>query len=441
MDIFYIIKIFQILMAITAFLLAVVTSIMAFRFRVFFKWRRSLSNDLKLFKKQVDPIDGPRQKAQQIVVDTCENIQHAFLADIKLFDQLPQYICSIAACFYPEKDHPEQCISIGNSLFIIQEIAFRLDQLFQKPVLNQFRQLRIRHIVNIYDRLKRMEKNVFFSFYLKYRKIIQKISFIRLIIIPDPFSWIFYLSNQLTIISITRYMLLEIYLYVGRLSIDAYGQSGDNQPISLSNEELEALMSDLEKIQAVTSPVDMPQLSKIRKKRLGLGKGLLSELSFEQWKKAISESSIAIASYHFADSDQPLLEASVGPLLDRCRYYIKTINTIQSIPVVYKLADVKIEVFFQAKLALDNVPPQLKQAISSTLKLYRWAKWPITIFRLAQKLTPAGIASSLGWMLTKNSLVFYGYYYTFYFVCNELNIIYTLSHHTIPENKSIAEMK
>ena len=436
MEILIYIKMFQIVLAFLALLVAIITGILLFRFRGIMNWRRSLTKELKHLKKQTERLDGPHRKAQEIVVQTCEDIQQSFIANINIFNQLPDYIHQIALCYNPDKEQPELCISIGNSLLLIQEIAFRLDLVFKKPGLNRFRNLRLRHIKNMYQQLKKIQNNPLFLFYLKYRKAIQKISFIRLFILPDPISWLFYFSNQFTVITITRYLLLDIYLYVGRLAVSGYGQKG-KQAISLSAEELELLILDFEKCQPVVSTVNIPQLSNIRKKKLGFGKGLLSELSFAKWKEAIVDSSMVIAAHHFPDSEQPLLEVSVGPLIDRCRYFVKTINKIQSIPVVYKMADVKIEVFFQAKLILDNIPPTLKQAISSTMKLYRWAKWPMTIYRLAQKMTPVGMAVSLGWMFTRNCLVCYVYHYSFYYVCDEMNMIYHYSKEGITHNPNL----
>ncbi|MBF0451457.1 MAG: hypothetical protein HQK75_12200 [Candidatus Magnetomorum sp.] len=436
MDILSVFKIFQTVMAITAFFLAITTGALLWRYRGLMRWRRSLTKELKLLKMENRLLEGPQQKAQDIVIKTCEQIQQAFMADIKVFEQLADYICQIAACYHPEKDHPEQCITIGNSLYIIQEIAFRIDQLLKQPGLNRFRKMRLRHITQIYERLKRLQKNSILSFYLKYRKIIQKISLIRLFILPDPFSWMFYISNQFTVITLTRYLLLEIYFYTGRLAVYAYGQSSNiHKQVSFSQEELEALMLDLEQFQAITSNVDILEINMIRKKNLGFAKGLLSDLSVKQWKQAVMESAQVIAVHHFPDSSQPLMEVSVGPLLERSRYWIKTINKIQSIPVVDKMVDVKIEVIFQAKVMIDNVPPKLKQTIASTMKFYRWAKWPILIYRLAQKMTPIGIATSLGWMVTQKSLLFYGYQYTFYLVCDELNVVYMLSLNDQTETK------
>ncbi|KPA11101.1 hypothetical protein MHK_008714 [Candidatus Magnetomorum sp. HK-1] len=427
MEILIIIEIFQVLFAALAFLLAIVTGITLWRFRGIMRWRRSLTQELKSLKKETQNLEGPQKRAQEIVIKTCEQIQHAFMADINVFEQLPGYICEIAACYFPDKANPEQCITVGNCLFIIQETAFRIDNMLKQPGLKRFRRMRIRHISQIYDRLKKLQKNPFMSFYLKYRKFIQKISLLRLLILPDPFSWIFYLSNQFTVVTLTRYFFLEIYFYTGRLAVQAYGQADIHMQLSFSQEELESLMTDLDSIKAIEIDEHLSEISQIRKKHLGFGTGLILELSINNLKMAVIESAQTIAAHYFPDADDPIMEVSIGPLLERSRYWVKTVNKIQSIPIVYKIVDVRIETLFQAKLMVDNVPPKLKQAIMSTMKAYKWAKWPITIYRIAQKFTPVGIATSLGWIVTRNALVFYAYHYAFYTACSELNAVYLLS--------------
>ena len=424
MELIFFFEIFHMIFALIAFLLACATGFLLWRFRGILRWRKSLSQELKAFKKDSQNFEGARNQAHTIVLKNCEQIQHAFMADITIFEHLPDYICEIAACYHPDKKNPEQCITIGNFLSIAQEIAYRIDNILKLPGLKRFRKLRICQIIQTYERIKKIQKNPFMSIYLKYRKYIQKIAFIRLIILPDPFSWLFYLSNQFTIVTLTRYLLLEIYFYTGQLAIKAYGQSETHNQQSFSKEELELLMMDLENFKAIDGDEHLSGVKLIRKKYLGFGKGLVSELSISNLKKALIESTQTIASHHFPDTKEPVLEASVGPLLERSRYWVKIINKIQSMPIVYKMTDVRIEILFQAKFMIDSVPPNMKQAVMSIMKVYNWAKWPLTIYRIANKFTPIGVATSLGWIFTRTTIVFYIYQYTFYTACNELNAIY-----------------
>jgi len=421
--------IFHSVMAIAALLLAIILVVVLWRFRGLMHWRKSLTQELNVLKNKVKELNDDDQKAYTVVINACESIQRSFIAELTEFGKLPDYFYQIAACYHPDKKNPEQCITMGNCLYIVQEIAFRIDQLLNKRGLGQFRYLRIRHINDMYHRLKKLQKNPIMALYLKYRKCIQKISLIRLFLLPDPFSWIFYLSNQFTVITLTRYLLLEIYLYTGLLAVHAYGQKDKNDQVSFSQEELENLMIDLENLHAIDASMvsQIPELTQIRKKHLGFGKGLFANLSLNQWKMAISESSHVIASMHFPDAKTPLLEACIGPILERSRYWLKTINTIQSIPIVHKMADVKLETVIQAKLMVETMPDKIKQAIAASMKVYQWAKWPITIYRIARKTTPIGMATSIGWIVTRNCIVFYIYHYTFYTACDELNAVYNLS--------------
>jgi len=425
-DLFFL---FQSTLAVMALIIAIAMIFVFWRFHGLMRWRKSLTQELKALKKENKKLEmsSAKQKAQQIVIDTCEQIQGSYLVAISEFEQIPDYICKIAACYYPDKKNPEQCITIGNCLHIIQEMAFRIDQLFKQPGLRRFRHLRIRHINSIYNRLKKLQKNPIMAFYLRYRKTLQKISLLRMIVLPDPFSWIFFLSNRFTIITLTRYLLFEIYLYAGQLSVQAYGQTSSNQQISFSQEELEGLMTDLEQLQAIDSEMDNPELIEIRKKHLGFGRGLMANLSIYQLRKAVVESSHVISGQYFHDAQKSLAEACIGPILERSRFWLKTVNRIQTIPVIRQMTHVKLETIFQAKFLIDSIPPKMKQIIISTSRVYQWAKWPITIYRLARNTTPLGIATSIGWIVTRNCIVFYIYHFSFYVACNELNAVYLFS--------------
>jgi len=89
------------------------------------------------------------------------------------------------------------------------------------------RRVRIRHLRQSYAWYGRISQYRVVGWLSRHQKVIRKIFRLRLYILPDPFSWLFYLSRHLTILTFTRYLLVDIYLFVGVLAVEPMAGSGE----------------------------------------------------------------------------------------------------------------------------------------------------------------------------------------------------------------------
>ncbi|MDO9110188.1 MAG: hypothetical protein Q7U40_05995, partial [Desulfatirhabdiaceae bacterium] len=65
-----------------------------------------------------------------------------------------------------------------------------------------------------------------------------------------------------------------------------------------------------------------------------------------------------------------------------------------------------------------------------TLKVYKWMQWPLLIYRLIKKTTPAGMAASMGWVLVRKGTVNYLSRRAFDLTLQEMETVYRLSRET-----------
>ncbi len=189
---------------------------------------------------------GPcRQQAIQVVLDRCQEIWQAGFPEINEVSGFAGYLRDIAAAFHPDQEKPELCVTAGSLIRASHSAVDRLQDILRRPGFSRFQKIRIRHIRkawNWYDRISRYRA---VQAYIRYRRWINRTNVLRLILLPDPFSWLIYLSNQLTILSLTRFFLMDIYLFAGKQAILAYDHETRHEAIPQDAGEIEQDLSDL----------------------------------------------------------------------------------------------------------------------------------------------------------------------------------------------------
>ena len=186
------------------------------------------------------------------------------------FSGLAGYLRDIAAAFHPDQEKPELCVTAGSLIRASHSAVERLQDILRRPGFSRFQKIRIRHIRkawNWYDRISRYRA---VQAYIRYRRWINHANVLRLILLPDPFSWLIYLSNQLTILSLTRFFLMDIYLFAGKQAILAYDHESRHEAIPQDAGEIEQDLADLaDLIEPEFRPAD-PRIQEIRNRLVGV---------------------------------------------------------------------------------------------------------------------------------------------------------------------------
>ena len=319
-------------------------------------------------------------------------------------------------------------ISTGRFLKCAREFVNRLERIVRRSGFKRLRHVRIRHIRQTFQWYDRLNQYRIVQWVSRYRKAIKRLFQLRLVILPEPFSWIAYLSNRLTILTLTRCLLVDVYLYIGKLAIQAYDEEQKEDPVSTEMDQLEKTLEELDSLEPSDSDIIDPQIQEIRNRLVSFTGMVISTPGLEDWKVAVWETADVIARKYFPDSECPLEEAALGPLLTRSRVWINSVCETEKIPVVERFYRIKIESLYTVKSFTDGMfPRQVRLYAKKAWDLYRWMKWPLKVYRGAKRVSPVGIAMDVGWVVTKKSFINFICRHTFDMAHKELETIYSQS--------------
>ena len=420
--------ILQGVLAFGVMLLTTASIIVVWRLRGILNWKRSLSKELKDLNKEAEAAGERKKQALKIVRERCYEVWHSTSPEMKELADISVYVHSIATCYYPGLEKPELRITIGRFLKSAHDSVDRLELILRRPGFQRLRGVRIRHIRRSYEWYDRVSQYWIVRFVSRYRKLVTRIFQFRLVILPDPFSWLAYLSNRLTMLTLTRCLLVDAYLFVGRLAVQAYNEEGKEEPIPSELGELEKTLEDFDSLEPSEPDVTDPQLLEIRNRLVGFPSMLIFSPGLEDWKKAVERAAKVIAGKYFPDTERPLEEAALGPLLTRSQIWIKSLCKTEKIPVVKRFHRIQIQSLYRMKSFTDIwLPKQVRIFAKKTWDMYRWMKWPLMVYRGVKKSSPAGIAMDVGWMVSKKAFTNFICRYTFDMACQELEMIYSQS--------------
>jgi hypothetical protein len=413
--------------AICALTVLCATSIIIWRASGVLSWKRSLKGELKDLKKDAEQATESRREAIGVIERRCEEVLNSFSPTIGQICDISQYVISIAACYHPHTDRPELQITIGHFLRSLEKSLDRFERILRRQGFKRLQSVNIRKINSAHRRFLQLSGSPHFRWYLRHRRKLHQFSKIRFLLFPDPFTWLVFLSQRLTLLMVTKYLLLDLYLFLGRLALEAY----DDQSNFIQEEDRAELEKILEELDSLPDreglPVD-PQIVAIRNRLVGLTSMAISTPTIGKWKSAVSEVAGIISRKHFPESDFPMEEAALGPLLERTYSWIAALRKGGQIRPVSHLYRIRLDTLYRAKNLSDTLlPKSIQNLVLKTLKTYGWLKWPLKSYRWSKKGSPWTIALTLGWVAAKKTIAVYVYGKTFDKACKELEHVYSQS--------------
>jgi len=342
-------------------LLMAASILVVWRLRGILNWKRSLSDELKGLDKEAEAAGERKEQALKVVRERCQRVWHASSPELKELADVSVYVHSIATCYYPGLERPELRITIGRFLKSAHDSVDRLELILRRPGFQRLRGVRIRHIRHTYEWYDRVSQYWIVRCVSRYRKLITRIFQLRLVVLPDPVSWLAYLSNRLTMLTLTRCLLVDVYLFVGRLAIQAYAEEGKEEAIPSELGELENALEDLDSLEPSRPDVTDTRILEIRNRLVNFPSMLFSSPGLEDWKKAVGRAAEVIAGKYFPDAEHPLEEAALGPLLTRSQAWIKSVCKTEKIPVVKRFHGIQIQSLCRMKSFTDIwLPKQVR---------------------------------------------------------------------------------
>lgn len=415
-------------LTLAAVLLALVLLVVSKRAWRILGWRRSLVKELGELEQEAAVATGLQRQALEAVLAQCHRIWRTPLPRLEELTDLPGYIRHLARFYNPAGERPELRITMGRLLAAAGQSAERLELILDRPGFQALRRVRIRHLRHYYLWYRRLSRYRPVRWLGRHRRVVVRISRLRLLILPDPFSWLFFLSGRLTTLVLTRCLLLDVYLFSGRLAVQVFDLERSEFAYGLNKDELEKALSDLESLGALEPRPTDPRLLQIRRRLVGFSATVLSTPGLKAWKQAVREAAEVTARKHFPTAERPLEEAALGPLLERSRMWLKSLADAERLPLVKRLYRIPFQSLYSLRALPQGLPfGELQSLAKNSWGLYRMTKWPVRLYRWVRRTSGARVAIDVGWLVARKTLANFICRYSFDIACRELEMLYSQS--------------
>lgn len=124
---------------------------------------RSISKKEKEIKKEITEI------SDEDIANIVNNIKKEYVEETEglpfnnrfeiLKNRLSELIYKIATIYYPESKYPLYELTIEELIMFMQYLSSRIDQLFEKRLLRQFKKISISQIFRIFETKKKIDEN------------------------------------------------------------------------------------------------------------------------------------------------------------------------------------------------------------------------------------------------------------------------------------------
>ncbi len=411
--------------------LALVMGVVVWRVRGLLNWKRSQRKELAELRQCRDEAENARNQALDEVIAACEAIWRMASPDLGKVTELPDYWRRIAACYYPEEPQPELCLSIGQLLTAAQQLAQGLEELLQRPGFERLGRLRVRQMRRTYDWYLRFSAHPAVAWIMARRRILRGFWHTLRFVLPDPLAWIAYLSQRLTVMMAVRCLLMDVYLFTGKVAVETFDLQRKSEPGS-NDTDAAAVLDAYETVLEENSRPMPAELETVRSELVGLPARLWNPPSIAEWRQAVEQAARLIAADYFPASPTPLEEARCRVLLNRGRYWLQAMADARRLPVVRPIYQVSLKRLMQIKTITESELLRRTGKVAATAwTAWRWARWPIKILRWVRRRSPAGAAVDLGFTLAGKSVLNFLARYGFDRACQELDDVYRLS--SVPE--------
>ena len=399
-------------------------------FRVI-RWGASLKREIKGLKERQKEEEGCRAKAIGVVISRCESLLKNPFPDLPTEASLKEFWLDVAQAAHPEARRPELKVSIGHAITTLNRSVYRFDSLLKRPGIWRLRGLRIKTLRVQSRRIRKVVEFAPVKAYFRFQKWVAGVNVLRLLLIPDPISWLIYLSGNLSLMVLSKCLLVDLTLFIGETALDFYTPVLVETPEAneVPEEELESLFEELGDLEESISQVAKdPALAPFRKRVTGLS-ALLSPIpDFSLFFKTLAESAEVVAGKHFPESREPLEELRVGPILDGTRKLLSNLGKGESIPVAGKIYNLRLDTLESIKRFTDEtIPGRLKELFSKGRAAYSWLKWPLMAWRLTSKGGIIKVAAGVGWRTAGKGVTLYLYGRVYDFSLQELDRVCQLS--------------
>lgn len=376
-------------------------------------WRKIIHGQLKSLGHKQTTMPSQRSQAVELIEKRCSSILKGRLPARDLLTGIPGDIQAIAARFHPGAQKPELRVTPAHMLLCLDHSLGRLIQIQSRPG---------------FSRLAPVSLNELDQLYSCYRDLVSPGPSGR----PSVSSLLNLLKNA-RLLFFTRYLAVDLYLFMGQLVMAMYGEQS-SYLMDEKSMDLEQTLMELSRIKTENNNNGSPAMTAIRNNLVGMPGVLVNDPSFSTWKQAVLQAANLIASGYFPGSKSPLFEARIGPLVSQSHVFLNRLGKGEGYPMAGKIFKIRLETIFQTKsISMTLIPPQVRRIVMSTQKTYGWLKWPLNLYMMASKGIFWKIAVDLGWFAGRKAILVLIFGKSFDKAVHELETLYFLSTGEMPK--------
>jgi hypothetical protein len=317
------------------------------------------------------------------------------------------------------------CLTLGQALTAATAMVERLDEIIQRKGLRRFAHIRIKHIHNALVWYRRIYHHYIVGWFLQHQGVIFRIMRIRRFFLIDPFSLLAYFSNRMTILIVTRTLLLDVYLFIGLLAIEAYNPQSVKKGNIFDNNRLAETLAALYDSNEHNEWHNDPDVSDIRSQLVGIPKRIIEPPSLSEWKQSIFKAANILSTRHFGQSKRPIEEAALGPIILQTRSFLNSITEMSHLTGIKYLFGVRLESLYDVQAFVGNLSAwHLTSFVQKAWGGYKTLRWPFKIYRWIKHSSPSGMAMGMGWEILQKMIINFLARFTFDKTCKEIDKLY-----------------
>jgi len=421
MNIWFILKIFWSGIALSAL---TVTPVILWKAKGVLNWRKSIRAELAALKIRPGQERTDEKKANEIIIQQCNRIFNSNSPGISELRDIKSFVSSIAACYHPGAKYPELQLTMASFLRGLDKLLYRFDLILHRPGFGKLRGVTLRNINNIYKTYLRFTKFPPAAWYLRNADKIRRLSMLRLFVYIDPFIALAFLSRRLTILILTKYLLADIYLFIGKLAVEAYGNQGPVGGEEIRKDFIKTLI-ELGNLEDQEAQPEDAALLEIRNRFTGISSLFGPNPTYSKWRDSVFEAAEIIAGKHFPEAESPLNEAALGPLLERTGSWLQKLSKGDKLPFIKRFYHIRLESLYRTKdLVGMTLPRSVHGIMMKSYKGYSWLKWPFLVYRITKRFSPWKTALEVGWIAGKKTILIFICTSTLDTACREIDLIY-----------------
>ena len=395
------------------------------RLREVIRRYRSIRRELDSVTRSRDEASGRRKAALDIVVKRCTVLYRDPFPRAGRIAAIGELVREVAGCYHPGVDRPELRIRCGRLLWAARRLSEKSSMLLKSPGFDRLGRLSLRRIIFFYSWFQKLQRSPVVRAAIRHSRASSWVLRSRLVIFPDPFSWLAFLSHRLVAMSLLRCMVTDLYLAVGLLAVECYDE---DEPEREPNDDIAAHVSGFKWFYRKEDGFPDPRIREIRRSLPGVSDSLNPGQWGLRWRRAVERAALILASDQFPLAPDPLQEASFGAAMERFSAWLAALSGLESNPMIGAVLGVKVEtVLGIGDLARGDAAARIGKFLRSCSDTYGRVRVPVTAARWISWSSPGRIAFEAGWTLAGRIVASYCLRYAFDLSCREIDALYRKS--------------